>query len=202
MAILIATPGARPPGGTAEADTIIGLPESDTLSGADGDDLIFGGGGGDDLIGSRGNDLLFGGPGNDRLFGQFAAATVPEETPNADFLTGGPGADQFFFGNGTGQSFIQDFNLAEGDKVALDYAVDGNRIDDFGELLLLLRSSGGTTDFPPPPEPGGAITPVLLAETFVVLDFGGGDVVTIIGADSLGSDMFAFGFDVGDVKSG
>ncbi|HEX6979109.1 MAG TPA: hypothetical protein VF342_07395 [Alphaproteobacteria bacterium] len=177
--------------GSAEADFIFGLQGQDLLDGHEGPDIIFGGGGDDGLLGGAGSDLLYGGPGDDHLDGGIEVATdfAPDDTadaaPGIDLLTGGPGADHFIFENGSGETVIQDFDRNAGDKIELFYSIDGVPLDDPFEILNRIRLVDDPANFPPAPEPGGGITQSQLPETFVVLDFGNGDRLTVVGIDAL-----------------
>lgn len=91
--------------GSSEADEIEGLGGNDTLLGLEGDDRLSGG---------EGDDLLRGGAGKNALLG-------------------GQGGDRFAMGEGT--DIIADFNVMEGDRIALINV-------DFSQLLL----TQGTAD--------------------------------------------------------
>ena len=89
------------------SDGLVGGAGADSLAGAAGDDALQGGAGADSLAGGDGADTLLGGAG-------------------ADVLSGGTGADLFILqGSGGLDSSlaapdrIQDFNAAEGDRLAL-----------------------------------------------------------------------------------
>ena len=77
-------------GGAGGADVLTGGSANDTLGGGIGNDVLFGGGGNDTIFGGDGADGLFGGAGNDQMIG-------------------GNGADTFYFLNGSGNDFIQQF---------------------------------------------------------------------------------------------
>jgi Ca2+-binding RTX toxin-like protein len=109
--------------GTNANDYINGRAGNDTLNGGNGDDYIVGDVGHDTLYGSYGNDFLFGGAGNDILRGDAGNDTLNGGTGN-DQLFGGAGADTFVWGATDRGLFatpdtdtIEDFNLAEGDKI-------------------------------------------------------------------------------------
>jgi serralysin len=82
----------------------------DFAQGNKGDDSIGGGAGADTLLGGQGNDLILGGAGNDYLSGD----------RGDDRLDGGAGADIFHAVDDGGTDQVDDFNLAEGDRVQLD----------------------------------------------------------------------------------
>lgn len=85
------------------------------MLGLTGDDRIDGRGGGDVLSGGAGRDVLAGGAGNDRLSGG----------TERDVQSGGTGGDRFFFtdlthsGTGAARDVIMDFNVGEGDRIAV-----------------------------------------------------------------------------------
>ena len=95
-------------GGDAN-DTHFGGAGDDVLADHRGDDRLDGGDGNDTLWGGDGNDVLVGGAGNDYLIGQ----------AGDDAMTGGAGADTFWVGRGDAGAWIYDFNVAEGDRVAI-----------------------------------------------------------------------------------
>jgi Ca2+-binding RTX toxin-like protein len=92
--------------GTVNADNLLGTAANDTINGLAGNDTINGAAGNDAINGGAGNDDLNGGTG-------------------VDALTGGTGADTFRFdANGPANSDqITDFNIAEGDRIALAASV-------------------------------------------------------------------------------
>jgi len=133
---MVTSPGDNPINvGTVSWDLIIGGTDDNELFGNAGDDLLFGEGGedwingnqGDDnvnggdgneiLRGGKGNDWLNGGDGNDFLIGDFGV----------DTLIGGNGSDTFGLRTETVNptadprlaDVIVDFNLAQGDRIAL-----------------------------------------------------------------------------------
>lgn len=81
---------------------------NNTINAGAGDDIVSAGAGSDTVNGNDGNDTLLGGQ-------------------NTDTLTGGAGADQFVFRSSSGSYFpdadgidnITDFNVAQGDKLAI-----------------------------------------------------------------------------------
>jgi hypothetical protein len=77
---------------------------------------LYGEGGDDGLVGKAGGDYLFGGAGNDTLDSGFGS----------DLLNGGAGADTFRFSTALGAGnvdMVQDFSVAEGDRVVLSRSV-------------------------------------------------------------------------------
>jgi len=106
-AAAIALTGTAPAiNGTINADNLLGTAANDTINGLAGNDTINGAAGNDAINGGAGNDDLNGGTG-------------------VDALTGGTGADTFRFdANGPANSDqITDFNIAEGDRIALAASV-------------------------------------------------------------------------------
>lgn len=81
---------------------IVGNDGANTLSGLAGEDMLQGGGG---------NDLLIGGTGRDTL-------------------VGGTGADIFDFSRGCGRDRIEDFSIAEGDRIRIDSGMGWSVHDD------------------------------------------------------------------------
>lgn len=108
--------------GGKESDTIFGDEGNDILNGNNNADLVFGGAGDDIVRGGKDSDTLLGEAGNDFLVGDLGQ----------DSLIGGAGSDVFVLradNNGESRNtspnanevdIISDFNLAEGDKIALN----------------------------------------------------------------------------------
>ncbi|MBD1822456.1 alkaline phosphatase, partial [Cyanobacteria bacterium FACHB-DQ100] len=93
-----------------------------TVSGFDDSNDVMNAQGGDDRsFGLGGDDLLRGGAGFDYLDGGLGS----------DILVGGTEADVFALATGNGSDTIQDFNISEGDKIALSGGLT------FGRLSLL-----------------------------------------------------------------
>ncbi len=104
-------------------DKIAGGPNEDRLRGGPGDDTIHGGFTYDN--GSVGTDRMYGDDGNDTLIHEYGSAD----------MTGGRGADTFRIESrfttpnhhgGTQRVTIRDFNKAEGDRIEVLHAQDGN----------------------------------------------------------------------------
>ena len=138
------------------------------LFGGSGDDQISGEGGADQIQGEQGDDVLEGNNGADILDGGLGNDVLLGGIGN-DILTGGDGDDVFIFSRGDQRDVITDF-------VSGDDSIDLNGIsllDGFNGLLELAT----------------------LDEESVVLDFGMGDQLIIMGADlsSLNEDDFVFG---------
>ena len=149
-------------GGTGN-DLIFGGGGKNEIHGGGGRNVIHGGNGGDLIFAGRGGDEIYGGAGDDRIFGGAGADRI-EGGPGHDVVYGGRGADSFVFRPGDETLWIMDFSLVEGDRLLLD--------------------PGLWDDAPPAPE---ALVEAHArpAGRHVVLDFGGGDVVTLHGFSDL-----------------
>ena len=120
---------------------------------------LTGNGGNNYLNGLSGVDVLIGNAGADRLEGGAANDRLTGGT-GADLMSGGLGADRFIFHNGDGDDRITDFSLANGDKLMLDDALWGG---------VTMKTAGIIAQF----------SARLPGE--VVLDFGNGDVIHLVG---------------------
>jgi Ca2+-binding RTX toxin-like protein len=123
--------------GNGLANRIEGNAGANRLSGEGGDDLLLGGAGRDVLDGGDGDDTLDGGDGR-------------------DVLIGGDGADLFVLGHADAVDVIADFDLAEGDRLRLDFAalregagidLDRARTQASGRNLLVQVDLGGDGGF-------------------------------------------------------
>lgn len=137
----------------------------DWVWGGDGDDILKGGAGGDTLDGEAGNDLLFGGTGNDTLIGGADSDHLRGQDGN-DTLLGGTGSDTLRGGGGadnaTGGDGIDFFVFAPGD--------DTLTITDFEDGVDRLRLLGYNSS---------ALSGASDVAGDVVIDLGGGDVITV-----------------------
>lgn len=157
-------------------DKLDGGADNDLLQGADGNDQLIGGFGHDQLLGGTGNDLLVGGVGLDTLYGEDgndqlngiggndylfggAGADRLEGGAGRDVMIGGAGMDAFVFTDLSGSDFITDFedNI---DTLVLDRALWGG---------AMLSASAVISSF------------ASFVAGNVVLNFGGGDAMTITG---------------------
>ncbi len=111
------------------------------------------------LVGNGGVDVLIGNGGNDALNGGAGNDRITGGK-GADVMVGGTGVDTFIFANGDGNDRITDFSLAGGDKLRLDDALWNG---------AAMKTSSVVTTF----------TSKQAGE--VVLDFGGGDVIHLMG---------------------
>jgi Ca2+-binding RTX toxin-like protein len=133
------------------------------LVGTARDEFILGLGGDDELTGLGGADLLDGGAGNDMLDGGAGMDYLHGGT-GADMMAGGADADVFVWQRGDGADTISDFELT-GDVVS---------VEGFGiNLAQGARAADQVGDD-------------------VVIDLGGGDVLTLSGTQltDLGADDF------------
>lgn len=183
--------------GRAGNDTLLGNGGNDTLRGGTGNDLLRGGAGNDRLqgdsgndrlAGGTGNDVLLGGAGNDRLFGDWGNDTLRGGTGNDvlhggsgndrlegnagnDRLTGGTGADSFVFRKGDGKDRITDFTPDQ-DRLLIARSLLDRDMDDFARDHMRKTNDG------------------------VVIDFGDGDQITLLGRKLTVADVVddIFGF--------
>jgi Ca2+-binding RTX toxin-like protein len=156
--------------GTNNPDIFFGRAGSDTLRGGGWADHLEGGSGVDRLFGGTGNDQLFGGADNDTIWGDFGRDTLQGDDGD-DQLFGGQGGDWFVFATGDGKDRVADFSSGSGDRLMLDHALWG-----------------------------GGLTRAEVVQTFgsvtsagVVLDFGNGDRVTLVGIMSLEGLEYSLG---------
>jgi Ca2+-binding RTX toxin-like protein len=178
--------------GGAGNDALNGGSGADTMYGGAGDDGLFGGEGNDTLVGGAGVDYLVGGNGDNALYGDAGNDSLNDGDGNGYFIGGagedgmygGGGADQFFSGSGSdwmiggngadlfvfapgdGADTIVDFNVLE-DHINLA-AVPG--IDTFADVQARMSFNGTNT----------------------VIDFGGGNMITIVDVrpETLTADQF------------
>ncbi len=118
--------------GTSAGETVSGLyQQGDTLNGLEGNDYLYGYGGDDVLIGGAGNDTLI----------------------------GGAGADTFVFDSSADVDTVQDFSLADGDKIDISDLISGydpltDAISDFVQItdsgsssIVSVDADGGADNF-------------------------------------------------------
>ena len=171
-------------------DIVDGGNGGDTISGDSGNDLIFGRGGddslagnalGDSLRGGSGNDTLRGGDGsddldggsnNDLLFGSNGNDTLIGGGGD-DTLVGEGGNDTFVFEIGKGNDQINDLESGPGTADVIQLIGFGAAFDEFSEVIGAATEVGGD----------------------VVIDFGGGDTLTLVGRTiaQLDANDFVFG---------
>ena len=189
----IGTPEADDIVGTPRGDVIIGLGGDDMITGEAGNDRIFGGEGNDELSGVGGRDLLIGGSGDDGLYGGAGDDRLNGGEGN-DLLDGGAGSDRFIFrGEEIGKDAVVDFHLqsdGDGDTLVLDfgnYDQELSTADDFIGLANTLQDDGDDA------------TAATVRGRDVVLDFDGGNIITlkgIVGMDGLTKEALMPGDDV------
>ncbi|NOX95792.1 MAG: calcium-binding protein, partial [Alphaproteobacteria bacterium] len=118
------------------------------------------------------NDILDGGNGNDELFGGGGADTL-EGGRGDDTLNGNAGNDLFLFKLGDDADEISGFTAGAATDDVISLSGFGAAFDTFAEVFAAASDDGfGNT----------------------VIDFGGGDTITLIGvaAASLNGDDFIF----------
>lgn len=133
------------PSGDINGKIITGTKDNDKLKGKKKDDYIDGKKGNDILNGKKGNDILIGKDGFDQLYGSTGEDYLNGGAKD-DLLEGGDGADVFKMS--TGKDTVTDFNLEEGDKIAIpdehimDFTIAPNgldtliSVDGYGDMLL------------------------------------------------------------------
>ena len=111
--------------GTKKDDDLNGTKKSDFIDGKKGDDILTGNKGNDILKGGKGQDILMGSKGEDYLDG----------SKGIDILNGGKGADVFQISKGF--DLVDDFNIKQGDRIALDKKGKYSIIDDRDGVLIM-----------------------------------------------------------------
>ncbi len=153
-------------------DIIHGNDDNDILDAGEANDQLFGDDGNDTLFGRDGDDLLEGGTGNDLLTGNKGLDTLNGGLGD-DTMVGNGGNDTFVFALGDGNDQIDAFTEGPGVRDVIQISGFGAAFDTFAEILAAATDDGnGNT----------------------VIDFGGGDSITLIGnlrAD-LDADDFVF----------
>jgi serralysin len=172
-------------------DTIRGDRGDDKITGGGGDDFLSGGSGKDNLSGSAGNDRLAGDTGNDRLKGQAGNDTL-QGGEGKDKLFGNSGKDLLEGGKqkdllsgGTGNDVLT--GGSGGDKFVFEQNMGKDKITDFtkGSDVLQLDERLWTAA-------SGVLSASQVLTQFatdtgadIVLDFGGGNSITLQGVASL-----------------
>ncbi|PCH72383.1 MAG: hypothetical protein COC12_06200, partial [Rhodobacteraceae bacterium] len=126
----------------------------DILKGSDFNDTLTSSRSGNRIEGGNGSDQLFGREGVDTLFGGNGDDTLNGGDGN-DTLNGGFGRDTFVFATGGGRDVIEDFNRGN----------DSIQLEGFGmnRAQALNAAAQGGAD--------------------VVIDLGGGDIITLLNTD-------------------
>lgn len=143
--------------GNMHNDRLFGMAGNDVLKGGRGNDMLDGGFHRDLLIGNAGDDFLYGGGGADRLRGGQGDDLLDGGRGN-DRLFGGAGSDLFKFADGFGKDRIGDFDATD-DAEQIDLA-GVTAITDMDDLVANHMSQDGTD---------------------VIIDAGGGDILTLRG---------------------
>ena len=143
--------------GSGGRDYLDGGADNDTLVGGGGNDRLIGGAGNDRLTGSGGRDYLDGGADNDVLVGGGGNDRLIGGSGN-DYLVGGGGRDVFIFANGSGADRIGGFNPRQ-DKLYLDLDLFESRPTSARDALSDYAHYEGRN---------------------TVLDFGDGDMITLL----------------------
>jgi Ca2+-binding RTX toxin-like protein len=154
------------------SNVILGGAGNDFVSGGGGDDNINGGNGRDVVFGGDGDDLLSGGAGNDKVVGG-AGNDILQAGPGDDILSGDGGADRFQFAAGFNDEVVTDFEEGVDLLAFAPGTFEASRstfASTIAELSELIQASDG------------AVTAAVNGhEDAVVVDFGNGDTLTLIG---------------------
>ena len=126
--------------GNSYRDVVLGDGGNDNLRGLNKNDLLNGGFGDDSLLGGPGSDQLFGGAGNDIIHGGWGHDEIRPGSGN-DRMRGGYGSDLFVIGSGF--DIIEDFRIADNDKIGIRDSMQYSLMQDGNDLLVL--SGLGTT---------------------------------------------------------
>ncbi|GEM_PF-2076055 len=156
--------------GGDDNDRIYGDNGNDRIFGDDGNDRLYGGGGGDRMFGGDGDDRMFGNIGNDLMYGQAGADRLYGSAGNDrleggsgnDLLSGGADADVFVFRAAFDTDVVTDYVTGE-DTMRLDDAIWGGGLT-AAQVVSTYASVVGSD---------------------VVIDFGGGNTITLEGVNTL-----------------
>ena len=102
--------------GNAYRDVLLGDGGNDELRGLSKSDLLNGGLGDDRLLGGPGSDQIFGGSGSDVIHGGWGHDEIRPGSGD-DLVRGGYGSDLFVIGSG--DDVIEDFRVADHDKIGI-----------------------------------------------------------------------------------
>jgi Ca2+-binding RTX toxin-like protein len=157
--------------GGGNDDRLFGSFGFDSLMGDDGNDFVNGDGGNDTLEGGAGADTLIGSFGFDSLNGGTGADNLQGSTGN-DTVTGGGGDDVFLFALGDDNDVYTDFIAGAGTDDVIELSGFGAAFDEFSEVFAAASQQGAN----------------------VVIDFGGGDTITLLNTTlgDLHEDDFIF----------
>ena len=112
-------------------DELRGLSKSDLLNGGLGDDRLLGGPGSDQIFGGSGSDVIHGGWGHDEI----------RPGSGDDRVRGGYGSDLFVIGSG--DDVIEDFRVADHDKIGIRDFMDYS-LAQLGNDLRISTGIGNT----------------------------------------------------------
>ena len=112
-------------------DELRGLSKSDLLNGGLGDDRLLGGPGSDQIFGGSGSDVIHGGWGHDEI----------RPGSGDDLVRGGYGSDLFVIGSG--DDVIEDFRVADHDKIGIRDFMDYS-LAQIGNDLWISTGIGNT----------------------------------------------------------
>lgn len=185
--------------GTSSRDDLFGAGGDDTLSGGSADDRLFGEAGHDDLWGGSGHDTIWGGTGNDEgdggsgrdsVSGGFGDDTLGGGSDNDtvaggdgnDRLDGGSGADWVWGGDGDDWVSGGSANDTLDGGAGADTFAGGSGADVFvagpgADVIANFEPDEGDVIRVAP----GALFSVDEVAGGAVLDFGGGDTLTLLG---------------------
>ncbi len=194
--------------GSLGDDSILGQGDSDTIYAGDNDDFVNGGAGNDNIGGARGNDTLHGGDNNDsvaghksndEIYGDGGHDTIKGDA-GFDTLDGGTGNDSVIGGagddvlKGAGGDDTLNGNLGD-DRFEFNIGDDADRIQGFvagiaTEDVIIVDTNLGVSDF----TGIQAIASDINGNTDTLIDFGGGDTITLVGVSTtdLHQDDFMF----------
>ena len=150
---------------------LIGSDFNDKLVGDGSGNMLDGANGHDRLWASGGDDTLEGGNGNDLLKGQ-RGNDVMNGSAGRDTLDGALGDDIFQFGPGGGDDLFQSFTAGATTDDIIELLGFGSAFDTFAEVIAAATQVGADT----------------------VIDFGGGDMITLenVTLTNLHADDFLF----------
>jgi Ca2+-binding RTX toxin-like protein len=155
--------------------TAFGEEGSDNLRGGSDDDLLDGGDGSEFIRGEAGNDTIFGGDGSDRgLQGSEGDDTIFGGDGNDFFISGDSGNDQLSGGEGNDNFF---YDATDDGQDVIQDLEPGDRIFITGVRTLDTDPPAGVLSDPD--------LNVAFTGTALELDFGSGNILTVVGVSEL-----------------